>query len=533
MCEGVFARGGCLWVGVLYVEGCCVYRRCNNAICIATGSGALEFTPGELDLISEVAPATKSTNEWYNDAGDDYFLGQDTSVNDQIVMETHASDNAFLSMTQPLAVKVRTRSNSSLEATTHVFHKGSQSNSSCLSGSLNGRAALTSSMSALDHLTRYPANYKDRARSTDLGRFKLKKKGNKSLEGLTRIASDGLQHKIGRGKSVSREETVAMLTRHKSDENTRPVTKPVEDTSWIEQSADFSTTNSLPRGMTGSDMSQGSKGQLSYEDQRGLSYDSTGSTSRLGTEPARTKRSSRGYQSQRAQLYKSRSKTGISGSIESDLGGQADRTVYRRPSGGRVRLPMSPPTSQDNEVHTSYNSASPPSNPVGGISTSYVQTPPTITEPPRQAISEPKPVLTRKYSLKETAQSPARPRISRPMSAIDPDKVKGHRDMTTTETNRQSLQVPFGSEPSRKIPIFKTRSIGAQVVREVNIEEAIEYARSQATQGEGDPSSSASQGARTRIWAQERSKSIDTTLNDSIGGKKRSKRIFDRKVCLY
>ncbi len=51
-------------------------------------------------------------------------------------------------------------------------------------------------MSALDTLGRNQGNYKDRARSTDLGRVKIKKKGNKSLEGLTRIASDSLQKRV-------------------------------------------------------------------------------------------------------------------------------------------------------------------------------------------------------------------------------------------------------------------------------------------------------------------------------------------------
>ena len=69
------------------------------------------------------------------------------------------------------------------------------------------------------------------------------------------------------------------------------------------------------------------------------------------------------------------------------------------------------------------------------------------------------------------------------------------------------------------MPIYKTRSIGDQVFREVNIEEAIAASQTE----------SSSQGDRWRVGG--RSQSIDVPhLLDT--NKKKSKRLFGRKVCI-
>ncbi len=66
-------------------------------------------------------PPNSVPSEWYND---NFSLGQDVSVSNQIVLDTSTSDSNFLSSVRPLTVKVRTRSNSSLETRPNMF--GSQ-----------------------------------------------------------------------------------------------------------------------------------------------------------------------------------------------------------------------------------------------------------------------------------------------------------------------------------------------------------------------------------------------------------------------
>ncbi len=67
-------------------------------------------------------PPNTIPSEWYND---NFSLGQeDVSVSNQIVLDTSTSDSNFLSSVRPLTVKVRTRSNSSLETRPNMF--GSQ-----------------------------------------------------------------------------------------------------------------------------------------------------------------------------------------------------------------------------------------------------------------------------------------------------------------------------------------------------------------------------------------------------------------------
>ena len=181
------------------------------------------------------------------------------------------------------------------------------------SDSISSRTALTSSMSALDHLSRYPGSYQDRARSTDLGRFKIKKKGDKSLEGLTRIASDGLRQRL----------SIRPVTKEKKKKLSSPEPPQPEPPSWSSGPAH--------------QMSQSSK----------HSNESTGSL--LMTEaPLRKKTSSRGYQSQRKQLHsKSRSKVAIGGSIGESLESDMSTAGLSRRS---LKGQRSPSTSQENEV---------------------------------------------------------------------------------------------------------------------------------------------------------------------------------------
>ena len=178
------------------------------------------------------------------------------------------------------------------------------------SDSISG-TALTSSMSALDHLSRYPGNYQDRARSTDLGRFKIKKKGDKSLEGLTRIASDSLQQRL----------SIRPVPPERRKEPSPEQPKP-EPPSW----------------------SSGPTHQMSQSSKH--SNESTGSLQAV--DPPRKKTASRGYQSQRNRLHsRSRSKVTISGSVgESMESGMSTAGVSRRSQQSQ----RSPSTSQDNEV---------------------------------------------------------------------------------------------------------------------------------------------------------------------------------------
>ena len=180
------------------------------------------------------------------------------------------------------------------------------------SDSISSRTALTSSMSALDHLSRYPTKYKDRARSTDLGRFKIKKKGDKSLEGLTRIASDGLQQRL----------SIRPVTKEKKKQSSPEPPQP-EPPSWSSGPAH--------------QMSQSSK----------HSNESTGSLLTMEA-PLKKRTSSRGYQSQRKQLHsRSRSKVTIGGSIgESQESDVSTAGLSRRSLKGQ----RSPSTSQENEV---------------------------------------------------------------------------------------------------------------------------------------------------------------------------------------
>ncbi len=90
------------------------------------------------------------------------------------------------------------------------------------------------------------------------------------------------------------------------------------------------------------------------------------------------------------------------------------------------------------------------------------------------------------------------------------------------------VQVPFSTEQpqQKKIALYKTRSIGDQVFREVNIEEAIAVSQTE----------SSSQGDRWRVHVGVgvRSQSIDISSQSLDINKKKSKRLFGRKVhCMY
>ncbi len=85
------------------------------------------------------------------------------------------------------------------------------------------------------------------------------------------------------------------------------------------------------------------------------------------------------------------------------------------------------------------------------------------------------------------------------------------------------LQVPFSTEQpqEKKMALYKTRSFGDQVFREVNIEEAIAVSQTE----------SSSQGDRWRVGVGVRSQSIDISAQTLDTNKKKSKRLFGRKVC--
>ena len=270
-------------------------------------------------------------------------------------------------------------------------------------------------------------------------------------------------------------------------------------------------------GSDSSGLSGGGPGILSghsYDDQRTMSGESLGSTpqvSSVNSTPSHTTRSgrkaARGYQMQRARLHNSRTRisdvdihtatTGTvsndrrkrKGSETSDASEQTAGIEGRGRRGRRRQIPLSnsPTTVEEetNEMGVAKESCDPPQ---------IVDTP---TPPSGTVIKVP----VRQFSLKERHTSPPiKPRKPRPVSAVEPQAKFHHQsssaDHAHMSTNgllstsyepspRQHYQTHSVELPTKMIPLYQTRSAstpyGEQIVREVNIEEAI--ARSQMSQG--------------------------------------------------
>ena len=448
------------------------------------GKKGLEFTPANLDLITEGAPAIKfDNNRWYNYSDDPYNGSLSHSLAQEVPgkledTQSSMSDSNFANSSPPVESRPRTRSQSSLQ-------KASMSTCSSETHFLSGgRSGLTSSMTALDHLS-----LEKRSHSTDLGNIRIKKAGRNSLEALTKIGGN-LQHVVSVSSSA--------IKRHRSDENTRRV-KPVTQRSVVAHQPDKQDELDRPAWMHGQPLSNRTSSQAQCSD--GSSYgtqlsgsDHHGSTPRLAhsvSTESKGRRAKRSYQSQRAKLHSSRSALKISQD-------QTDSLEYR-PSRSRRSIDRSDTSlegsaSQDRSVQSDET---------------LVESRPTNTKPaqpaipvlqveqqPHQAQFEDTPTkvtsLNRHRSMKEAVEnSPVlreKEKKNRPLSAVESQQFRHaalqpesstHNDMSSPSSSNQ-----FGREYDSKIPLFKTRSAqtpyGIQQVREVNIEEAI--ARSQMTQ---------------------------------------------------
>ena len=129
---------------------------------------------------------------WYQESEDTFaeysvlsLLGQDNTRSEELY--SSVSDTNFLSNGRARKKATRTLSQSSIEGRSTLPRRLGGTPSS-----LSGRASLTSSTSALDRvpmehmLVSLSQPSPGHCKSTDLGAIRLKKKGRKSLEALTR-----------------------------------------------------------------------------------------------------------------------------------------------------------------------------------------------------------------------------------------------------------------------------------------------------------------------------------------------------------
>ena len=478
---------------------------------VAPGNGGrgtakknLEFTTAtNLDLISEDAPTNHLDSKWYNDS-DSYFNSLSHSLAQEPThkvenTQSSISDTNFVDSASPMeGTRPRTRSQSSLQ-------KASSSTCSSETHLLSGRAGLTSSMSALDHLS-----LNKRSHSTDLGNIRIKKKGRNSLEALTRI---GLQ------PSLSGASSSKAIKRHRSDENThrikpapqRSVTQPALEVGrgggdqsvplWMLQSPNAQHRTSRQQSQA-SDGGSGSNTQLSGGSEQ------QGSTYRLPTTLSQSTegkgRRARSYQSQRAKLH-SRSAAKISGSQElSDS--LEHRTGRGRRSVDRSDTSLEGSPSQDRSIQSDETLVEGKSvEPVLPAIKYNQQSPSSKGQLQRDIVKSKASTIGRQHSLREAQQNspimrPEKERKNRPLSAIEPPQFRHAALQQDDHTHFKSPPSnQFGQGKDSKIPLYKTRSAqtpyGTQVFREVNIEEAI--ARSQMTQ----------EGAESEVMSSEQGKS--------------------------
>ena len=470
----------------------------------------LEFTTtttasANLDLISEDAPANHMDSKWYHDSNDSYLNSYSNSLaqdppNKIENTQSSVSDTNFINSASPTeGPRPRTRSQSSLQ-------KASGSSSSSETHLLSGRAGLTSSMSALDYLS-----LSKRSHSTDLGNIRIKKKGQNSLEALTRI---GLQPSSSGGSSTK------AIKRHRSDENThrikptpqRTVVQPRETRGaeqsntplWMLQSPNAQHRTPRQQSQT-SDGGSGSNTQLSGGSSEQQSLPAYRSLAHSQSTEGKGRRA-RSYQSQRAKLHSRSSAAKISGSQE--LTDSLEHRIGRgRRSMDRSDTSLEGSTSQDRSVQSDETivegKAVEPALPV----VKNNQPSPSISLSKEQIQRDAVPMrvstVGRKHSLREAQQNslimrPEREKKNRPLSAVEQQQFR-HAALALQPEDHTHFQSPpttminksnqFGQGKDSKIPLFKTRSAqtpyGTQVFREVNIEEAI--ARSQMTQEEAGP----------------------------------------------
>lgn len=449
-----------------------------------TGKRSLEFMPAGLDLISEDAPANHLESKWYQDSDDPYLdsippsLAQETGKVEDT--QSSMSDTNFLNnSSQPIEGRSRTRSQSSLQ-------KASSSTCSSETHILSGRGGLTSSMSALDHLS-----LDKRSHSTDLGNIRIKKRGRNSLEALTKIGSD--QQPLSSGSTSA-------IKRHRSDENTHRI-KPLHQRSArsenkvSDQQPSLKQTHNTPHA-TSKQSHEGSDSvsQLSGSDYHGSAPRLTHSTSIEGKG-----RRARSYQSQRAKLHSSRSAAKMSGSQELSESLERPRHSRSRRSMDRSDTSLEGSASQDKSIQSDETlvesrsvSSVQPAEPVVPVVRINKQPSPPEAQQQRDVIPSKLSSIGRQHSLKEGHQNSSivrrdkeREKRNRPVSAVETQ----FRHAAFPLDDRAHSQLPpppnkYAQAHKSNIPLYKTRSaqtpFGQQVFREVNIEEAI--ARSQMTQ---------------------------------------------------
>lgn len=445
--------------------------------------GDLEFSPANLDLISENAPANHLEGKWYQESDDPYLsslshsLAQDRPGK---IDTTQSSASDFHDSSQPVGSRPRTRSQSSL------LHKASSSTCSSETHLLSGgRAGLTGSMSALDHLSQGK-----RSHSTDLGNFRIKRKGRNSLEALTKIGGD-LQ--------PLRSESMSAIKRHRSDENTRRIKPQLKQRSttansekvdkqdrpaWMKRSPKTPSRN-LPTPQAND--TSGSNTQLSGSDHHG-------SAPRLSSIEGKGRRA-RSYQSQRAKLHSSRSTSKISGSQDLSDSLEHKTTRYKCSNTSLEGSASQDQSIQSDEtlIAVKSNSAQPVQHALPVV---QVEKHSPLPKEKMQHENGPTRSATvgRQLSLREAQQNSSVmrwERKGRPLSAIEDSKLQNSSD-STHDNARTSSSNLNGKGQDAKIPLYKTRSAqtpyGTQVFREVNIEEAI--ARSQMTQEGAEPDTS-------------------------------------------
>ena len=497
------------------------------------GSAGIEFTPGELDFITEDPTTGDKAMEWYRHRGvggngeSDYSLAQERGQNLQSSSKndpslplppTVAEGNPRLQEQRlnDLALKHRTSS----ESRVHALGTGN-------------------SELAMAELDRFSPSRPVRSKSTELGNMRIRKKGNKSLETLTRVGATS----EGRG---------AEFKRHRSDEHAHRIRhltpedleQKSDSATWLERS-----TNSMPgahhRGATATDPALSPLGPAhSGDDPQTTSEDSIGGSLPQGVNEGgvpnqqqqqpgvggggrQRKTTGRSYQSARAKLHKARSSSRTE-SVESETGMEPRPEMEPRHGGriirrasaasdfGRRRRTHSPSPYLDETPESPRASERP------RLATPVTSTPeprPRSPTRPSLLVSEPekKPIMQnstghiRQHSFEQSAkqnhidhahsshsQSSASPsyrsnnpdlllqgKRQRPVSAVDasfrhagldtPNKAHHCPPAEIQSSGRHSLTRSV--EAPKKIAIYHTRSAntpyGQQIVTEVNIEEAI------------------------------------------------------------
>lgn len=505
-----------------------------------THDSEFEYPHRELNFISE--DPLQDGMEWYRDANDEgafaeFFLGQDNSRSEEI--QSSASDINYPAMNKSRRKTSRTTSQSSLERRHSTIHRVS-------SHPLTVRAALTSSMSALDRMP-FPRSQgsensqsRTKSKSTELGNIRLKRRGKKSLEGLTRIGSDENLRKY------ECESERQRLKRHKSDENAHRIVRlSAPETSfpdaWTERSP--APVPTPTRGILGaSDCDSQLSGslpppqaQLSGQSEEQKMSGDSGSTTRSTSEisgigiPFRGRRSVKSYQSQRAQLHKSRSRAESEMGVATTAVGERAR-LRRRPSNsgdlsesteprrvsrkGRGRSSTSSPPAEEQpqqeqpslskqdllpevkEVKQEEEKEPPRMKKLEKL----VPTPPAIREsiviePQREEGKGVEPVRREKRVQRERPMSASEssPQLRRHPASLEYRYGSTLSPSTTTREHQQSLDIPNNrhtftrsvevpmSEYGRRIPIYHTHSAqtpyGEEIVTDISIDDAIRLYR--------------------------------------------------------